>query len=486
MNGIYLHLLLREIKDKLVGLRIDEILLKQRMVQCVLGRNALYVCLYPDARALYMARTTKVHYDKLSRFSTVLESRTITSVTQDGFQPVVRLAAEKRGSGEPRTVEIIIALYKEAPNVSLKTANFLKNLFPRVVEKKRKKNILELDVPQLKTLVLHKASLVREVEGIDKYLAEELTPDNIEAVRDILAGTRTKPKLVSVVPLQVSVFAREYMEESNSFNTLYQHGINQFLDTKAREHAAAQKRNRIRTMRRKLNVLKKKLLCQNELEACRIAGELLLSSVQSIRKGAQSVRLLNPYDGKEIVITLDPRLTTQENAQAYFKKYKKYKRGQPIIKKKIGQLEIDVKRLEDSTHAVSGEVRPAVKKEKALPFRVFKLESGAAVYVGKSAKSNDELTFRFARPHDYFFHTRGFEGAHTVLRVKVPKGQRPQRNDMRAAASIAAYYSKARKQRNVVVSYTQRKYLKKNKRGGPGSVILMREETLFVDPELPE
>ncbi len=486
MNGIYLHLLLREIKDRLVGLCIDEILLKERIVQCVFGRSALYICLYPDARALYIARTAKVHYDRLSRFNTALESRIIKSVSQDGFQPVVRLAAEKHVSGEPHAVEIIISLYKEAPNVSLKTTDMLKNLFPRFIEKKRKKNILELDVARLRTLIQHKASLVRDVEGIDKYLAEELTYDNIETVRSILAGARVKPKLVSVVPLQISLFAHKYIETSDSFNTLYQHGIHQFLEMRAREHAAAQKRNRIRTMQRKLNVLKEKLLPQNEIEACRIAGELLLSSGQTTNKGAQSTRLFNPYDGKEIVIALDPRLTIQQNAQAYFRKYKKYKRGRPIIKKKIGELEKDIKKLEDATHAVSLAVRHAVKKEKVLPFRVFKLESGAAVYVGKSAKSNDELTFKFARPHDYFFHTRGFEGAHTVLRVTVPKGQRPQRKDMRTAAAIAAYYSKARKQRHVVVSYTQRKYLKKDKKGGHGSVIFMREETLFVDPKLPE
>jgi predicted ribosome quality control (RQC) complex YloA/Tae2 family protein len=53
------------------------------------------------------------------------------------------------------------------------------------------------------------------------------------------------------------------------------------------------------------------------------------------------------------------------------------------------------------------------------------------------------------------------------------------------AAAIAAYFSKAKKQKNVPISYTQRKFIKKNKKGKLGSVILMREEVIFVDPGLP-
>ena len=68
----------------------------------------------------------------------------------------------------------------------------------------------------------------------------------------------------------------------------------------------------------------------------------------------------------------------------------------------------------------------------------------------------------------------------------MPKGQKPQRQDIETAASIAAYFSKAKGQKNVPVSYTQRKYLKKDKKGRLGSVILMREDVIFVDPRLPE
>jgi len=104
--------------------------------------------------------------------------------------------------------------------------------------------------------------------------------------------------------------------------------------------------------------------------------------------------------------------------------------------------------------------------------------------VGKNARSNEELTFKYARPDDYFFHTRGYGGSHVLLKARVPKGQKPRKEDIESAAALAAYFSKAKKQTRVPVSYTQRKYLKRNKKGKPGSVILMREEVVFVKPML--
>jgi predicted ribosome quality control (RQC) complex YloA/Tae2 family protein len=54
------------------------------------------------------------------------------------------------------------------------------------------------------------------------------------------------------------------------------------------------------------------------------------------------------------------------------------------------------------------------------------------------------------------------------------------------AAAIAAHYSKARTSRNVPVSYTEKRYVKKVRKGPPGLCVMLREKVLFVDPALPE
>jgi len=493
VNGIYLYLLLREMRDKIIGRFIDEISVQHRIVQVICGNDALFVSLYPDAPAVFFSKKRREHFEKIESFTNEVRSNRIRGVEQSGFLPVVRLTLEKVLAGEQSPLEIIISLYREAPNFSIKTARRQINLFSRYVVKQAKKSITELTAEDLQSINAKKGAhfednLVRAYEGIDKYLAQELTSENLEILGRILSGERTRPKLISIVPLRMSLFAHDYLREYTSFNRLLEDGIGAFVEEKVKDIRAAQQRTLIKNLRRRIERLRKRLLSDKDIETFRIAGELILMNRTKIKKGMEQTKIFNPYSNKESEIELDPQKTPQENAQSYFSKYKKLKRGQPRINNKIEELEKEIKTIEAGTFAPPEPMAPKRPKKgkKSQPFRMFELDSGSVVYVGKSAKSNQELTFRHARPNDYFFHTRGSEGAHTVLKAKVPKGQSPKKSDIETAASIAAYFSKAKKQKRVPVSYTQCKYIKKNKKGRPGSVVLMREEVIFVEPAIPK
>ncbi len=493
MNGILLHLLLQEIRDKLIGLYIDGVYIQHRIVQVVCGNKALFISLYPQAPAVFFAKKIREHFEKIKPFSNEVKLSRITKIEQTNFMPVMRLALEKLVIDEQSASEIVISLYRDAPNFSIKAARTQKNLFSRYIVKPAKKSITELTTADLQSFqskegTKSKERLVGEVEGIDKYLASELTSENIKKLHRILSGEKVKPRLVSIVPLRISLFARDYIKEYSSLNRLLEDGIKRFIEERAKSLFAFRQKQLSRNVKRRIERLKKKLLNDNEIEQYRIAGELILTNSTRIRKGVAQVNLFNPYINKKVEIKLDSQKTPQENAQIYFSKYKKLKRGQPKINQKIEELKKEIVAIKAGAFTIpeSGHFKPIVKKEKPLPFRTFELVSGSLVYVGKGAKSNQDLTFKFAKPNDYFFHIRGYEGAHAILKAKVPKAQKPQKNDIESAASIAAYYSKAKKQKNVAVSYTQRKYLKRDKRGKPGSVILMREEVIFVDPALPD
>jgi predicted ribosome quality control (RQC) complex YloA/Tae2 family protein len=62
----------------------------------------------------------------------------------------------------------------------------------------------------------------------------------------------------------------------------------------------------------------------------------------------------------------------------------------------------------------------------------------------------------------------------------------PKPRTLEEAASIAAYFSKAKKQSRVPVIYTERKFVSKPRRGKPGQAICTRERELLVRPRLPE
>ena len=74
--------------------------------------------------------------------------------------------------------------------------------------------------------------------------------------------------------------------------------------------------------------------------------------------------------------------------------------------------------------------------------RTYTLPGGWQVLVGRTDADNDYLSFRVAKPNDWWFHVRGMPGSHVILQG--PPGTDPDRETLQRAAAIAAYHSKAR------------------------------------------
>jgi len=106
------------------------------------------------------------------------------------------------------------------------------------------------------------------------------------------------------------------------------------------------------------------------------------------------------------------------------------------------------------------------------------------VLVGRSDIDNDRLSIKIARPDDWWFHVRGMPGSHVILQSK--PGAEPDRETLKRAAAIAAYFSKARSGGVVAVSATRARYVTKPKGAKPGSVHIRKESLFKVRPGLPE
>ncbi len=229
-------------------------------------------------------------------------------------------------------------------------------------------------------------------------------------------------------------------------------------------------------------------------------GDLLLSQPNTPLRGLNKLET-NDFEGKSVVIPLDAKLNLVTNAQKYYEKARKLEEKYKHLLEQKDALERECKQLKETLDEIEKlkghtEMKEFFEKHKEFmmeedrtsqrteaKFRVFDLGSNFLLYVGKNAKNNEELTFGFAKPNDWWFHARGFSGSHCVL--KADKNKMPTKDILEKAATIAAYYSKGRNARVVPVSYTQRKYLKKAKGEGVGTVIMMREEVIFVSPKLP-
>ncbi len=99
--------------------------------------------------------------------------------------------------------------------------------------------------------------------------------------------------------------------------------------------------------------------------------------------------------------------------------------------------------------------------------------------VGKNSRQNEEVTFHQAAPNDLWLHARGAPGAHVILKVA---GRPAPDEALREAAALAGWYSQLREAGSVAVDYTEARYVRHMKGGGPGMVIYERERTLHAPP----
>jgi predicted ribosome quality control (RQC) complex YloA/Tae2 family protein len=74
-------------------------------------------------------------------------------------------------------------------------------------------------------------------------------------------------------------------------------------------------------------------------------GEVLLANLDSVPKGASSIRLRDPVSEEEVEISLDVTKTAQQNAQRYFTRGKKLRRMATMTEKRLKELNGQIDRL---------------------------------------------------------------------------------------------------------------------------------------------
>ena len=118
---------------------------------------------------------------------------------------------------------------------------------------------------------------------------------------------------------------------------------------------------------------------------------------------------------------------------------------------------------------------------KGKGYRTMSLD-GFEILVGKGAGDNDALTFRVAEARDFWLHVAGFSGSHVV--VKNPQGlDSLPKEVLDAAATLAAWHSKARNAKGKVAVHICRVSDVSKPRGyPPGQVQLKRWDSLKVYP----
>ena len=250
---------------------------------------------------------------------------------------------------------------------------------------------------------------------------------------------------------------------------------------------------------RKLNALQEDLLHAEDAEGQRMLADTIMANLYQLHKGQSSAELVNIYDGNPVTIKLNPILSPSDNAQAYYKKYNKYKRAQSELRQQIEATEsmltylasLDASLLTATTKneieeirqemVTAGLIREIGKKkktalQKSQPLHL-KLREGVDLYIGKNNKQNDYVTFTVGGPRDLWLHTKDIPGSHVIM-----KSTSPTAEDIALAVELAAYFSKARSGSNVPVDCVERRYVKKPAGAKPGFVIFTNQRTYYATP----
>ncbi|WP_404427665.1 NFACT family protein [Ureibacillus chungkukjangi] len=259
--------------------------------------------------------------------------------------------------------------------------------------------------------------------------------------------------------------------------------------------------NELNKLKLKIKKLQKDLDHASKLDKFQLYGELLMANLYLFEKGMKEVTVSNYYSeaGEQITIPISERKTPVENAQSYYSKYNKAKNALIMVKEQLEKTESEIQYFEMLMAQVNqaspadieeireelaeqGYLRLRASKKKKKPTKPspesFVSSTGIPISVGKNNKQNDYLTFKLAKKSEIWLHTKDIPGSHVVIH-----SNEPDESTLHEAATLSAYFSKARDSSSVPVDYTEIRQVKKPNGSKPGFVIYFEQKTLYVTPD---
>ena len=217
-------------------------------------------------------------------------------------------------------------------------------------------------------------------------------------------------------------------------------------------------------------------------------GDLILSFASQIKGSYLDCTDYNT--GEQIHIRLNEKLNPQENAASYYEQYKKAVSGIESLehdieleKKAIASLDEEYNRIISEKNTLKIEqilrhdTKPKQQIQKKHPGLHYEID-GWIIIVGRNSSENDELLRHTVKGHDMWLHTRDYAGGYVF--IKAQKNKTIPLEILLYAGNLAVYHSKARKNKQADLYYTQVKFLRRAKNGPKGLVLPTQEKNLFI------
>jgi predicted ribosome quality control (RQC) complex YloA/Tae2 family protein len=258
---------------------------------------------------------------------------------------------------------------------------------------------------------------------------------------------------------------------------------------------------------RKINLQKAELEGTADKDSLRIKGDLLTAYLYMQKKGMKECTVPNYFEegSPNITIPLDVRLSPAENAQKYYKEYKRALSKEEHLNKQQIESERELLYLDSVFYALTeaqneselNDIKDELREQGYLPKiqnnskkrkpvhhqsnpMCFISSDGFEIYAGKNNRQNDRLTLKLASKQDLWLHTKNIHGSHVII---ISNGEKIPERTIEEAAIIAATHSRGKEGTNIPVDYTLVKSVKKPAGSKPGMVIYEGFKTAYVNPD---
>lgn len=545
-DGIFLHLIKNEISEKVLGFRVDKIYQPSReeilfSFRTYDGVEKLLLSARADTSRIQLTNQHIENPKKPPMLTMLLRKllcgARLVDIKQEGFERILTLVFDARNElGDPVEYRLIIEIMGKYSNIILVDAdNKIIECVKRIDEQKSsvreilpgltyhlppaqdKMNILTdsiVDIEsKMKTLDTTRGKAAGMViQGISPIVANEIEFDlSLSKLREYISNP-TPTVVILDKPKDFTFFMPHQYGDLCDYKTFdtFSELVDYYYFEKVKIERIRQRSN---DLFHHINVLKERAVRkainrQNELDDCKdkeklkVYGDLINSNLYRLEKGAMFYDLENFYDNNEpIRIPVDPTLTPAQNAQKYYKDYRKKQVAESKLNAFIEEAnqeavyldsvldalsraqtdtEITAIRSELSSSGFLGKTGNKNAKEKKLPPKKYTSDEGFVIYVGRNNVQNDKLTLKTAKNYDLWFHTKDVAGTHVI--VEAIKDKPFTDKVIRQAAMLAVVNSKAYASSNVAVDYTIVKNVHKPNGAKPGMVIYDDYNTEYVTP----
>ena len=549
LDGIFLYHLKNEISDFAVDSRVDKIHQPSRDELVITlrsreGSRRLLISCNADSARIHFTDFPPENPPKPPMFCLLLRKRLtgawVTSIVQEDLERILRINFSGTDElGDKVSYSLIVEIMGRYSNIifvdkdnkiidSVKRIDENKSQVREILPgltytappKQDKLNVFTCDTDVIREKIrgsnkgLYKAYM-DTLKGVSPIVCRELenglSMDEFKHQAEkpvptvVIADTPKDFSFIDIKQYDHLAVIRHYDTFSQLLDFFYYERV-RLMRIKARSADLFKKVTTLqeRAVRKALNRAQELEECKDK-ETYRLFGDLINANQYRLEKGAPFYDLENYYDDNKMIrIPADVTLTPAQNAQKYYKEYRKKQVAETKLSQFIDDANAEAQYFETVLDALSraetdseiteikselsqqGYIKKSAdkrKNQKALKPMMFKTRDGFSVLVGRNNIMNDRLTLKTARNYDTWFHVQDSAGSHVICETS---GREITDEAIHDCAVIAAYFSKARESSNVAVDYTLVKNIKKPNGAKPGYVIYDPYKTEFATPTFEE